>query len=518
MMFSGKSSRVVFLVLFLLIAGLFLLPRTSPAKVREVTLFPQSAKIDETVTAVNKTTVLVLPPEADPESLVLSLPAADKIRVEDIQIKPVKRVDENKIAQLRAQIKKLQNDKKELQARVHALEAQIQFWQAQTKSKTKSVAETDQLAAAIGKNIRRLYSEKNTIESDYSKLDKQIKELEEALHQAAGKKETTWEVNITLSNAKRGDVALNYSYMVKGCGWKPLYRLEAVLSSKTVLFSWDAEIWQSTGADWKGVPIHLATAQPPKTLAPPELPPWIIKPKTPHLYKSSRRAKSPAEGALKAAEMDNATAEIIPIETAHATYSVWSVGETTLEAGSRRRIKIREEKWPASFSFLSRPNLSPQAFVQAQITLPQPIDIPPGQALFVIDGALQGKREFVMAGAEAGIYFGNSPFVTVTTSMIEDKTGALKFLQNKQTRQWHWKLEAKNEGRSPVTLRIEEPVPQGRDERIKLSFKHRPEPSEKDASKWTWILDLPALQKISIETTVEMEAPGDMELDFGIRR
>ena len=149
MKFMHSPERIVSIASFLVIISLFILPFLSPAAVREVTLFPQSAKIEGTTTAGVKTTVIVLPPLADPESLVVSLPAAGKIKVEDIQIKPVKRTDENKIAQLRAQIKKLQNDKKELLSRVHALDTQIQFWQAQTKAKTKSVTDADQLAAAI---------------------------------------------------------------------------------------------------------------------------------------------------------------------------------------------------------------------------------------------------------------------------------------------------------------------------------------------------------------------------------
>ncbi|RPH87813.1 MAG: DUF4139 domain-containing protein, partial [Deltaproteobacteria bacterium] len=73
-------------------------------------------------------------------------------------------------------------------------------------------------------------------------------------------------------------------------------------------------------------------------------------------------------------------------------------------------------------------------------------------------------------------------------------------------------------GNTPVRLRIEEPVPEPRDERIKLTFKHNPEPSEKDTTKFVWLVDLPALQKKNIETGVELEAPKDMPIDFGWRR
>ena len=523
-MFLNKQKRLFAMVLPVIFIGLLILTSVSWATVKEVTLFPHSAKVEETIkihppsASVNKNQVMiVLPPQADPESLVVAPPSANRIRIDDIQIKPVTRLDENRIAQLRAQLKKSLNEKREMQARMKALDVQIQFWQAQTKAKTKTIAEADNLSSAIGRNSRKIYSEKNAIETELEKVDKEIKELQDNLNQAAGKSEKAWEATVTLSGLIQNDSILNYSYTVGGCGWQPLYRLEALPSSNSIIFSWDAEIWQSTGEDWKLALINLATLQPVKTVAPPELSQWIIKPKTAVIYKSSRKTKS-AIAALETAEADEAGVESTPVETTHTTYSVWSVGKKTLTAGSRQRLKIKEETWPAQFLFLARPSLSPQAFLQAQIKLIKPVEIPSGQATFVIDGAMIGKRQFALAGTEADIYFGNSPFITVSSLTVADKSGAARIFQNKQTRQWQWLIEAKNAGNTPVRLRIEEPVPEPRDERIKLTFKHNPEPSEKDTTKFVWLVDLPALQKKSIETSVELEAPKDMPIDFGWRR
>jgi hypothetical protein len=66
-------------------------------------------------------------------------------------------------------------------------------------------------------------------------------------------------------------------------------------------------------------------------------------------------------------------------------------------------------------------------------------------------------------------------------------------------------------------LRIEEPVPQARDKRIHLNFKQNPEPAEKDHAKFVWLLDVPAGQKKTIQNNIELEAPNDMNLDFGWR-
>lgn len=522
-MFLNKQKCLFTAIPLAVFIGLSAMPFAAAAAVREVTLFPQSAKVEETIkisqpsASINKNqVVIILPPQAEPESLVVSPPSTKGVRIDDIQIKSVTRADDDRIAQLRTRLKNTQHEKKEAQARLKALDVQLQFWQAQTKTKTKSVADADNIASAIGRNSRKIYSDMNTIETELERLEKQIKELQDNLNQAAGKTQQAYEAVMTLSGSMSGEFTLSYSYIMSGCGWQPLYRLEALPSSNSIVFSWDAELWQSTGEDWKSVQIHLATLQPVRTIAPQVLPPWIIKPQTSVIHKSSRKLKS-APAALEAVQADDSSGEAIPSEKINTTYAVWSLGKKTLMAGSRQRLKIKDETWPAQFLFLARPSLSPQAFVQARIKLANPVEIPSGQAIFLMDGALIGKREFALAGTETDVYFGNSPFITVSSLILADTSGASRILQNKQTRQWLWRIEAKNAGSTPVRLRIEEPVPQPRDERIKLSFKHNPEPSEKDTAKFVWLLDLPALQKKDIEYGIELTAPAEMPLDFGWR-
>ena len=215
-MFLNKQMRLFAMVLPVIFIGLLILPRVSWATIKEVTLFPHSAKVEETIkvhfpsASVKKNQVMiVLPPQADPESLIVASSPANRIRIDDIQVKSVTRVDENRIAQLRAQLKKSLNEKREMQARMKALDVQIQFWQAQTKAKTKTIAEADNLSSAIGRNSRKIYSEKNAIETELEKVDKEIKELQDTLNQAAGKSEKAWEVTVTLSGLTQNDSILN---------------------------------------------------------------------------------------------------------------------------------------------------------------------------------------------------------------------------------------------------------------------------------------------------------------------
>jgi uncharacterized protein (TIGR02231 family) len=505
----------------LIIVLFLLLPISSMATVKEVTLFPNSAKISETA-KINPQcfgkckTVIILPSQADPESLVVSLPPQSRVKIEDVQIKPAQVQDEIKIADLRKQITSLQNERKEKQAKLQALEAQLQFWQAQTKAKTKTVADSYKLADAIGKNVRISNQEKFVIETQLEKIDKNIKKLQEELNQAAGHKETAWEIILTLSGSNQNEISFSYTYSLAGCGWLPLYRIEALPADKSVSFSWEAEIWQSSGEDWKQVQLNLATLQPLMNVNPPEIPAWIIKPHK--LYKASR-SKNVAAAPLmeKDSTSDDEALGAAPAETQNTTYSVWSLGKKNIPAGDRQRLKIKDESWPAEFLFLARPAINPQAFVRAQVKLAQPAEIPPGQAIFVIDGAVLGKREFSFADSEGTFFFGTSPMISVTSSTIADQSGEKTIFQDKQTRSWQWMIEAKNSSNADIKLRIEEPVPQARDKRIHLNFKQNPEPAEKDHTKFVWLLDVPAGQKKTIQNNIELEAPSNMDIDFGWR-
>ncbi len=504
----------------------FFLSFTSSAQavVKEVTIFPNAAKVTETAKVQPQCpsnekcrAILTIPHQADPESLIVAMPSS-KMKIDDIQIKAVIRQDDARIGELRKLIDKTKIERKELQAKMQSLEVQLQFWQMQTKAKTKNVTDADNLAAAIGRNVKKSSLEKFTIETQIEKIDKQLKELQESLKQAAGSKETAWEATLTFSGFSSPEMVLSYNYNLGGCGWLPLYRIEALPAENKVSFSWDAQLWQSTGVDWKQVQVNLATLQPAVTAIPPDLPDWIIKKRSVR-YKSMRKeSMAPAAMMEKSSAPPEENQDAAVEETVKTTYSVWSIGKKDIPAGNRQRLKIKEENWPAEFLFLARPSLDKQAFVRAQIKFANSIEIPSGEALFLIDGAVLGKRNFALAGVEGLLYFGSSPSISVISTTLADKSGAKTVFQNKQTQLWQWSIEANNSSNNNIKLRIEEPVPQARDERIRLTFKQNPEPSEKDNSKFVWIIDVPARQKATIQNAIELEAPKELDLDLGWRR
>jgi uncharacterized protein (TIGR02231 family) len=513
-------------------------PGQSGAATREVTLFPASAQVVETARLkiiregnLNKT-IFLLPAQADPDSLITRVQPGGKLRIIDQTWRQTTRLDEDRVNGLRKKIDALKSERNQMRASIHALETQIQFWQLQTKAKVKSTADAGNFATAIGKNIKKAYQDKLAQDPEFEKLIKRIKELEEELNQAVGKKDTLWEITLLLAGPpSAADIAVTYAYNLSGCGWAPLYRLEGKPRDNQILFTWEAEIWQSSGQDWSDVVMNLATLQPVTTIIPQDLPLWIIKPRPAVIFSKAARKSLKTEAAAASLESTDQAAEAEPAaasapqEVRQTTYSVWQLGKISLPAGARQRVKVQEESWTADFAYLIRPSLSGKAFVRAEMKaklgvhqLAAARDIPSGQAVFMIDGAILGKRPFSMAGKEADIFFGEDSFVSAKVDLLTRQSGEKTFLADTQTHKWEWRIDVENRRKEAVRVRIEEPFPQSRDERIKLTLRNDPEVSEQNTTTLIWNLEVPAGQKKSILSSVHLEAPRKMIVDLGWRK
>jgi uncharacterized protein (TIGR02231 family) len=509
-----------FLILFC-----FLLPDVANAVPRLVTFFPNSAKvtdvsrIDPQASGQREFKVLVkLPAQAVPDSLVTRLDSMSGLKIEDQAWRQISRQDEGRITELRSQLRQVKKERIAVFSEIQSRDAQIKFWQAQTKAKTRTAEETASLAAQIGKNVQKDLQEKLALEPDLETLDKRIRELHEEMTRIAGQKEMIWEVTLTLSGSPVREADLTMTYTLNGCGWLPLYRLDAHPNDRLIRFTWDAEIWQSSGIDWTLVDTELATLQPHAALTPPDLPPWIIRPRPEfRLNRGSQKAEVMAAPMAAPDLLMNAQGAE-PRETRQTTYAVWTLGKKTIPAGARHRLKIREENWQADFVHLLRPSLTSQAFVRATVKLPEGSEFPSGPANFLIDGAAVGKRSFALAGQEGTFFFGIDPLVTARSVLLSRKSGEKGLIVDKQTQEWIWRMDLSNGGTHAIQVQLEEPLPQPREERIKITIQPEPAESERNSSEMIWRMQIQGGQKRSILNTIRLEAPKEIDLDLGWRR
>jgi hypothetical protein len=206
------------------------------------------------------------------------------------------------------------------------------------------------------------------------------------------------------------------------------------------------------------------------------------------------------------------------VQVRHTTYAAWDMGQKSVPAGDTRIFEIERGTWAASFMHLIRPSLDSKAFIQAKAEFAEPKELPPGTAFFFIDGAMVDQRRFSLSGREATLFFGTDPLLTCTTTLSDKKTGEKGIFRQKQTFVRQWTLTVRNAADRPAQVRIEEPRPLPRDERINLTFTANPEPlKEENPEILAWNSTIAAGKEMVISLDLRLDAPEDLPIDPGWR-
>lgn len=128
------------------------------------------------------------------------------------------------------------------------------------------------------------------------------------------------------------------------------------------------------------------------------------------------------------------------------------------------------------------------------------------------------QRQFSLSGREATVFFGTDPLLTCTTVLKDKKTGEKGIFKQKQTFLRQWTMTVRNASDRPAQVRIEEPRPLPRDERINLELTAKPEPlKEDDPEILAWNSTVAAGAEMTISLDLKLDAPEDLNIDPGWR-
>lgn len=513
-----SSIKIIFILCFAFMNTASL----SQAALQKVTLFPGSARIMEETTAQlislenRKLIELILPSQADPASINISALSEQSATVMDIAWERTEPRETQRIKELREKIDMLVQEKISLNISMESAKKGAEFWEIQSKSQTEDIDALKKLSGLITSSLQAVYTEIETARQKLEDVNKDIDTLKKELQQITGSESKDWKISIFLDLPENKDeISIAFDYILNNCGWNSFYRLEAVPRQDKILFTWHANIWQSSGKDWNNVDMTLATLEPQRELLPRPIPDWVIEPRR---EPAPLKAMSREADKLSMADAGTMNLESAPVQERTGSYSEWKLGKRNLTAGETPRFKIQEETWPAEFTHLVRPSVNNKSFIRAEVEFEDAKDLPPGEALFMLDQALVGKHALRFAGSEKTLFFGHDPFVKTEIIASEKKSGVRGIISNKQTYLWDFTIRLENHHSYPVKIRMEEPKPVLRDDRIDASFDFSPDPDEQTSKLFIWEKTLEPGQTRNFKLNINMQAPEDMNIDWGWRR
>lgn len=486
---------------------------SAPVSPAAVTLFPDRALLEcvqtleqRALSGGQRGVVISLPAQADPSTLRL---VPDKGTLADVRWERTAAEAQEPVLALRAELDRLSRERALAMGELQATEARIALWSDSGMAEV-TAAELERVDAAMARHLASLHAARYDIARRQQELDAAVKRVEEQLERASGGEAQTWTVQAVLADAP-ATVSMRYSYVLAGSGWTPLYRFDARPGEGRVAVNFEAEIEQSSGMDWQHARIALATMERFVTLDPPYMQEWLIGQQQPVLL----RAEAAMEGAgMRAAPMMKA-ADAAPVQVQRGTYAVWELGERTVPAGRRMLLPVVAEWWTTPFVYTARPASDDKAYLTARVALAQPREMPHGTAMFLVDGALVGKRGFGLSGSETELYFGADPLVTATMRLLDRQGGEKGVIGRRQSMVWAWDITLQNNRPHPVALVVEEPEPQPGHTDIRVETVSQPAPRKTEDRTFIWELELAPRGQQVITHTVTVSAPKDMDVDFG---
>ena len=293
---------------------------TVNSKITEVTVFYNGAQISRTASVnLNKGNYQILlkklPYSLNEQSIqVKNIPNCQILSVK-MQPSSVTVAERRPLKEIRKQI-----EEKELRIQSMVSKAEIfdkeerLLWDNRLLSKEDKGLSVTQLKEAADFYRLRL----NEISAEKQKLQKELKteqdnilEMNKKINELNAEIEKNYsEIILSLYCEKTVNANIAFSYITSAAGWLPYYdfRVEEITDPLAIVYN--ANIFQSSGEDWKNVKIKLSGSEPFTKTSKPELQKWILERNN---AKSVTREVYSADGsAVKGKVTDAETREAIP--------------------------------------------------------------------------------------------------------------------------------------------------------------------------------------------------------------
>jgi hypothetical protein len=183
-----------------------------------------------------------------------------------------------------------------------------------SETKGVSVAEIREAADFFRLRLNEIKAARLKLETELESYSAKRQELVTAKGKLGQEEKKSYsELLVVVDCEKSTDSIVEFSYYVANAGWEPLYDFRVDNISKPLLIDFNANVFQSSGEEWKNVKLMLSTADPSVSGKLPVMKPWylgmVASPSPAPSYSESIEGSS---GAIRGTIRDKSTKEPVP--------------------------------------------------------------------------------------------------------------------------------------------------------------------------------------------------------------
>lgn len=271
-----------------------------------------------------------------------------------------------------------------------------------------SVAEESKLLDLVGSRMEGFLNQRSKEEDVMKKMKDRITKLGKQLDEEQKKDyQPGGQLMVKFYAKEATNTAVTISYVVPHAGWTPTYDIWADDAHSPVKLYYKANIYQNSGVKWNNVHLTLSTGNPNEGVQAPVLNPWYLAfyipvhyggiannmQQAPAAYKKSlMKSDELSENFTTSKEQNTSINNYVTVdnEGVNTSFDI-DLPYTIPSDGQQHLVAIKKYELPATYRYYAVPKLDKDAFLQAQVTNWEDLNLLPGQTNIFYEGTYVGQ-------------------------------------------------------------------------------------------------------------------------------
>ena len=427
-------------------------------------------------------------------------------------------------------IELLTEEKANMQIKLDVVNAELGIMRVSRNDSARTVAEITKMLDLTAARMEGYRVQQHKEQALLKKSDEHIARLTKQLDEESKKEFQPGGqllVKFHVADATSSDVTIDY--IVPHAGWTPTYDVMADNVSSPVRLYYKANIYQNSGVKWDNVRLSLSTGNPQEGVQAPVLGPWYLAfyTGTPTYSWSTNGygAAAPQANMLKmelrkgvASGLNDNRDETASVNTGINDYvAVDNAGINTSfdidlpytipSDGQQHLVAIKKYDVPATYRYYAVPKMDKDAFLQAQITNWEDLNLLPGTTNVFYEGTYVGQGTIDVRNVKdtMTISLGRDKKIVVKRER-DVKKHSVKTIGTNERETFAYTITVRNTRKENINLVVQDQLPVSNDNSIVIEDKDTPDAELTEttgALKWTIQLGANESKKLSFGYTVK---------------
>lgn len=334
---------------------------------------------------------------------------------------------------------------------------------------------------------------------------------------------------VQMSNAQAIRGELTVSYMTYSANWQAYYDLRAKSITTPLEILYKAKVAQSTGVDWKNVKLTLSTGNPTQNGNAPLLTPayaLFYEPMGSSLV--ARNANLKMQNSIQSInvkiEKEDYLYDELKVEGPITTISQNQLSATfdidipydILSNGEPHSVTLKEYVQPATFKYYAVPKLDKDAFLLAEVTDFEKLNLVPGEANIIFENMFVGSS-FIdpsVTKDTLNLSMGRDKSIIVKRERIMDAKSSQNSGSSKR-QIYTYELRVRNGKSTAIAMLLKDQYPISTDKAIEIELTDNGGAAvNKETGVMTWNIDVKPGETKTYRFTFTVKSPKDRTVNF----